>query len=171
MAYDAGSSTLTLEFAHLPDDSYTLSLFSRDRQFEDVAGNDLDGEPVGLPSGDGIAGGDFIVHFSADGTQITASTLQRLKPLGGLMLQSVANEGFIHSSSDGDGFPFFLEGGLTVAAYVVPDDPAATMTIELVGVAGSVAAMGPGEAAVLPTTLVDSDGTYELRVSADVPST
>lgn len=43
-AYDPASSTLTLEFADLREDAYTLSLLSGNGRFEDPAGNDLDGE-------------------------------------------------------------------------------------------------------------------------------
>ena len=46
----------------LPEDEYTLTLFSRREGFEDVVGNDLDGEPIAFPippnlSGDGVEGG------------------------------------------------------------------------------------------------------------------
>ena len=52
-----------------PSCFHTLSLLSGDGRFEDLAGNDLDGEwnlpsPYGVPSGDGLAGG--LVDWDAD---------------------------------------------------------------------------------------------------------
>jgi len=68
-AYAPGSRTLTLTFAApLVQDTYTLRLLSGDGRIEGVFGLDLDGEPVGAnadntPSGDGVPGGSFAVHF------------------------------------------------------------------------------------------------------------
>ena len=73
--YDAQTSTLTLEFQGLVEDQYTLALVSGDGALEDLAGNDLDGEPAAVgtvPSGDGLAGGDFVVNFTID---LTAPTI------------------------------------------------------------------------------------------------
>lgn len=58
-------------FERLPDDRYTLTLFDA---ITDSAGNRLDGEsnaqqPSGaptFPSGDGVAGGDFVARFTVD---------------------------------------------------------------------------------------------------------
>jgi hypothetical protein len=41
----------------------------------DLAGNALDGEPVGLPSGDGVAGGSYTADFTV-GTQPTLASIQ-----------------------------------------------------------------------------------------------
>ncbi|MFV2070562.1 MAG: Ig-like domain-containing protein, partial [Pirellulales bacterium] len=59
LQYDPTTSTLTLQFASIPEDTYTLTLFSGDGAFEDLVGNDLDGEPLAFPippntSGDGV---------------------------------------------------------------------------------------------------------------------
>ena len=59
----------------------------RDGAFEDLAGNDLDGEPAAFPlppeqSGDGFAGGDFVVHFALDADDIEAAAFERrLSPM------------------------------------------------------------------------------------------
>ncbi len=66
---DQNPSTLTIRFANLPDDSYTLTLKSGIGGFEDTFGNLLDGErgtPSTVPSGDALDGGDFRLHFVAD---------------------------------------------------------------------------------------------------------
>ncbi|WP_237607275.1 CHRD domain-containing protein [Roseimaritima sediminicola] len=63
---------ITMQFAQpLPDDRFTLTLLD---SIIDPAGNALDGEsnaaePVGtplFPSGDGLAGGDFVARFTVD---------------------------------------------------------------------------------------------------------
>ena len=80
------SHTLQLQFSNLPDDGYTLTLFSRAGAFQDVAGNILDGEPhspFALPSGDGQLGGNFFVHFAADADSAAFPTpLKRRESLG-----------------------------------------------------------------------------------------
>jgi len=45
-SYSAGGTVLTLNYTNLPEDKYTLTLLSATGRFEDVVGNDLDGEPV-----------------------------------------------------------------------------------------------------------------------------
>src|SRR5439155_6618312 len=69
-SYSADGKTLTISYASLPEDRYTLTLLSADGRFEDPSGNDLDGEAnFPIPpnkSGDGVAGGNFIVNFSTD---------------------------------------------------------------------------------------------------------
>jgi hypothetical protein len=67
-----GAATVELRFtAPLPDDRYTLTVSS---SLVDPVGNALDGEsnasqPNGapqFPSGDGVAGGDFVARFTVD---------------------------------------------------------------------------------------------------------
>jgi len=67
--YDEQTWTLTVGYSGLAQGAYTLTLRSGDGMFEDVAGADLDGEVPRWPSrfyesGDGEAGGDFVVHFN-----------------------------------------------------------------------------------------------------------
>ena len=66
---DQDPSTLTITFANLPDDSYTLTLNGGIGGFQDVYGNSLDGERnqvSTVPTGDALGGGDFRLHFVAD---------------------------------------------------------------------------------------------------------
>jgi len=42
----------------------------------DLDGNALDGEPLRLPSGDGVAGGDYTADFTVAGTQATLTSIQ-----------------------------------------------------------------------------------------------
>ena len=69
--YDSVTSTLTVQYENLPEEQYALRFISGNGAFEDLVGNDLDGEPLAFPvppntSGDGIVGGDFVVNFTTD---------------------------------------------------------------------------------------------------------
>src|SRR5205823_5190639 len=90
-SYDATGTILTLQYDSLPEDNYTLTLYSGDGQFEDLVGWNLDGEPVAWPippnqSGDGVEGGNFFVDFSLDvGTAAYPTPLTAKPPLGSLI--------------------------------------------------------------------------------------
>ncbi len=171
--YDDSTLVLTVDYVGLEDDSYLFKLFSRDGGIEDLAGNDLDGEGT-VPSGDGHPGGDYLVPFSVDASVLSASPFQRLDPPGALLFASPENRGWIHSADDVDRFPVFVPGGQTLLGEVRPDETLAALTIELADGSGRVVA-GPvtaaaGQAAALPVTGAASDGIYEVRVSADQPT-
>ena len=171
VAYDAVSDTFTASYDGLPEGDYSLSLLSGDNAFEDLVGNDLDGEPLAWPippnvSGDGTAGGDFSVNFTYDAVQSEANAFERLAPFGGLMSESADNWGLINVPGDEDDFTFFAEAGQTITAAVYPDESGATTSIELVGLAGPFFSPGPGEPAVLPLQPAPADGTYTVRVGA-----
>ncbi len=172
-SYDPLLGTLTLQFPGLPEDDYTLTLDSGTGQFEDLVGNDLDGDPgFPLPSGDGSPGGDFVLHFSADIDQTEANPFWRLRPLGGMMLGTDVKAGLTNFAGDPDGFLVAVEAGQRLSAVVYPDEPTATLSIELArvdgpSVAGPMVAPGPGMPASLPPTVIPDDGTYVLRVVGD----
>src|SRR6185295_19518311 len=69
-SYNPAGTVLTINYSNLPEDRYTLTLLSANGRFEDASGNDLDGEPVWPnppnPSGNGTAGGNFLVNFYVD---------------------------------------------------------------------------------------------------------
>ena len=72
---------LQVVFDNVPLDSYTLTLYAG--EFEDVAGNALDGDPhwpFSLPSGDDQPGGNFFVHFTAQKTFSAAVSLNTHAP-------------------------------------------------------------------------------------------
>ena len=90
-SWDPTGTTLTIQYNSLPDDRYTLTLLSADGRFEDAIGNNLDGEPLAWPmpphtSGDGVEGGNFVVHFYTDiGTVSFPTPLAGVNPSGGLI--------------------------------------------------------------------------------------
>src|SRR5690606_29299676 len=73
LSFDPLSNIFTASFTDLSESDYELRFVSGDEAFEDVLGNDMDGEPVGpgvdgTPSGDGLQGGDYVVHFAVGAT-------------------------------------------------------------------------------------------------------
>src|SRR5262249_27295635 len=47
--YNAAVTTLTIQYAGLPEDRYSLTLLSGDGRFENAVGTDLDGESLSWP--------------------------------------------------------------------------------------------------------------------------
>ena len=100
----------------LPLGAYTLRLLSGDGRVEGVDGADLDGEmPASgeLPSGDGSAGGDFVLHFTVVAGNgfglppalVTAHPLSDREIEVGWYSDVHINYGFEVERADGDG-PF-----------------------------------------------------------------
>jgi hypothetical protein len=169
VASDMISSTLTLEFDNLPDDSYTLQLPSGAGAVEDLAGNMLDGEAGMFPTGDGQPGGAFLLTFSLDAEASPLRPFDRLLPLGSLAFASTENFGVVNTIADTDDHTFFVEAGEVVMAIVTPTDPAAILTVELVGEAGGViAAPAAGQPVVLPATTATTSGIKSLRIGGDM---
>ncbi|MCK4602312.1 MAG: pre-peptidase C-terminal domain-containing protein, partial [Phycisphaerae bacterium] len=168
-AYDQGTDTLTLEFSGLPEDEYSLTLFSGNGAFEDVVGNDLDGEPVWpLPSGDGVAGGDFFVNFSADVTTSPFPVpLVAIQPTGSLVYEGTEMR-VIGNTGDTDSFTLDIDADQTVTIILDPEatlhgsvalyDPSLTLM-------ASISAGAVGEDAVIQTIPVGLAGTYTITVS------
>ena len=173
--YEAANSTLTLEYSALPEDSYTLNLFSGDGALEDLTGHDLDGEANWpLPSGNGVAGGDFVVHFMVDVTTTAyPAPLEAAKPLGGLIYDS-STTGVIGLAGDLDSFALGVGPGQTITVVVVPE---ATLqpTIELYdpgdALIGSALSGGAGQDVVLQTVPAAAGGTYTVTVGGAAGST
>ncbi len=177
--YDPASavSMLTVEFADLPEDTYTLTLYSGDGRFEDLAGRDLDGEPHPLdtvPSGDGTAGGDFVVNFSTD-TLVTPypGPLLPVGPRGSLIYDPSASRQ-IGYAGDTDGFTIDLDPGQTISV-VVDAETTLQPTVELFDPGGlpigAAMAAAPGEDAVLQVADVTGAGVYTVTVGGQGDTT
>ena len=172
IAYDTITEVFTAEFEPLPEGNYELRLISGNGAFEDEVGNDLDGDPLGpapdgTPTGDGNPGGDYVVEFTIDinGVFTGLTPFERLAPLGDFVADSLRNSGVISSASDDDAFSFFAEGGETVAAVVTPGEASTTVSVEYNGT--TLTAAAPGETVAIPATLVTTDGTQTITVSAN----
>ena len=168
VSFDVNSLTFVASFPTLLEGQYTLVLLSGDGAFEDMVGNDLDGEPLGgnadgTLTGNGVAGGNYSIDFSVDRDLKTADPFARLAPQGSLVARS-DNPGLINFTDDEDAFDLLVSAGEVLSAIVQPLE-AVTMTVELVGVTEVFTASAPGEPVVLPATLLPNGGTYEIRVS------
>lgn len=172
--YDGPSSTLTLSYNSLPDDDFTLTLTSGNGAFEDVLGNDLDGEPVAFPippnvSGDGIAGGNFVVSFTADVTTSPYPTpLAAKSPLGSLVYDPPV-AGTIGTAGDVDEYTIELDAGQTLSALVHPEF-GLDVAVEIEGPTGPPPATADASGAGAAELLQDfgetglAAGTYTVRV-------
>jgi hypothetical protein len=175
-SYDPTGTTLTITYSGLPDDAYTLTLISCDGAFEDVVGNNLDGEPLAFPippnvSGDGVEGGNFAVDFALDaGTQPLPTPLVPVAPPGSLIYQPppLPATGTIAFAGDTDDFTIALDPGQTLAVLVDGSaglqptvavlDPS-NMPIGVAGTAPAVNGQAVFQAAAAP-----GGGTYTVRV-------
>ncbi|MBN2474707.1 MAG: pre-peptidase C-terminal domain-containing protein [Pirellulales bacterium] len=142
--YDPATSTLRLEYAELPEDSFTLILPSGGGRFEDLVGNDLDGEPDPIstvPSGDGEPGGEFLVTFrtdiDADGPVPLATPLTARSPHGSLVYKSSPASGTITDAADIDRFSIDVDPGQTVTVVAGPDQSYVHLMVALLGPEGT----------------------------------
>jgi hypothetical protein len=105
---------LTVTFSGLEEDIYTLKLFSGDGQFEDLLGYDLDGEAGAYPSGDGLEGGNFVVHFATDIGTIAFPTPLTPKLPSGSMIYDPSLTAVIGTAGDTDSFTINIDAGQTM---------------------------------------------------------
>ncbi|MFO0897057.1 MAG: S8 family serine peptidase [Pirellulales bacterium] len=171
--YDPVSSKLQLVYASLPDDQFKLSLRSGDGAFEDLAGNDLDGEALAFPlppgrSGNGQPGGDFNVAFFVDATTAEFPLpLAPLAPLGSLAYTGKV-QGLWNAAGDADRFDLPLEGGQALSLAVQTDAPLEA-SLEVRDAAGAVIAslVAPaGAPLVLSGVRIETAGVYSIVATA-----
>ena len=182
MSYDATGTVLTISYAGLVEDGYTLRLFSGNGRFEDAVGNDLDGEAVAFPlppnvSGNGVAGGDFIVQFgveSGSGTVVPITTpLTATAPLGSLVYEGSATSS-ISFANDVDSYSIHLEAGQTITLVVDPSAtlrPTVTLRDRNNNLVGSVPGLVTGQDIVLQSIPLVQSGTYTISVGDAIATT
>ena len=170
-AYDAAAFTLTLDYANLPEGTYTLTLTSADKAFEDLVGHNLDGEALAWPiptnvSGNGVEGGNFVVTFRTDGAIAAMPAFTAVEPMGGLVFASLVAAD-IGVPGDEDVYEIPLEANQSLAV-TVDADASLRVDVVLVGpdnvtASGAVAALG-GQPVVLQAAAIDQAGTWYLRI-------
>jgi len=116
----------------------------------------------------------FTSSFRVDADDVPVNPFVGVVPAGSLTSVSDANTGTINDAADQDTFQFWIEGTQTLMAVVYPDDPAATLCLELVSAEsgihlGPTGASAPGEPVVLGPVSVDLDGAFDAIVRGDVP--
>jgi subtilase family serine protease/methionine-rich copper-binding protein CopC len=165
-AYDPVTSTATITFANVTEDSYTLTLLTSATAFRDRRGNLLDGSPsTPLPSGDGTAGDNFVLHFVADVTTANFHLPFDAPPPAGSLVFTSSQQGLFQGSSDADAFTIDLDASQTLSVLLRPGNASIQGRLEVVGPDGTsiMAREGEaGEALVLQTLPVTTAGTYTL---------
>ncbi len=169
-SFDAAGTTLTLSYSGLAEDNYSLVLLSGDYQFEDLLGNNLDGEVTTWPippnpSGDGVEGGDFSVSFSMDVETLAFPTPLIPSPPAGSLVYQQSLSGIVNTADDTDSYTIALDPGqtLTVFAYgpsglqpsIEVRDPSGTLL-------GS--AQASGQVAILQSVAINTAGTYTITM-------
>ncbi len=160
---------VSASFVILTDDIYTLRLNSGTNGFRDLAGSPLDGSPsFPLPSGDGVAGGDFQVTFVVDGgTAPVPISLTPKNPLGAAIHAGTASS-TIGFQGDTDVFTLSLDADQAISVTIDPAGGLSTQ-VELVDPGGatvmSASSTTPGGHAVILDAPVAVGGTYTLRVT------
>jgi hypothetical protein len=170
ITYTAATRRVTLGFGNLPEDSYTLTLLSGDGRFESSTGLNLDGEAIAWPippnrSGDGIAGGNFVVHFAVDSNDVALQF--SAAPLAESTVHMASSSGSIANGSDVDSFHFSVDANQFVTLVL---DASNTLrgSLELLDSSGAVVATRTASAAgtdvVLQSSILPA-GNYSIRVT------
>jgi streptogramin lyase len=170
-SFDSSDTVLTINYSGLPQDNYTLTLFSPG--FADRAGWNLDGSPhtprpPSVPTGNGLGNTNFFVDFTLrHGTEALPVTFSSVIPIGDLIYQG--------SFTDVVASP----AGAT-NTYTVNLAPSQTLTLDLTSdgnlqgsiavydpsnnLVGSATASGKGAEVVLQTAPISAGGTYSIVV-------
>jgi len=167
--YDAATAKLQLVYPSLPDDSYKLTLRSADGAFEDVAGNDLDGEALQFPlppnrTGDGQPGGDFQLQFTVDATNAEFPLPLAMAEPPGSMIYTGQVRGIWSQAGDLDRYDLQLDAGQSLA-IVVSTELLIDTSVELRDSAGTVLAANSaaaGSLLVLPGVRLPTAGRYSI---------
>lgn len=170
-AFSAGNTVLTLNYTALPDDNYTLTLLSASTSFTDAAGNLFDGEFTGVfPSGNGTAGGNFVIGFNMDPGTLAFPTPVSATPLGGL-IYSASTNGTIAFTGDTDSFTMAIDAGQTVTVLVTPTttspntlQPTVSLFSPSSTLLGSAIAPASLQRALLQTIPAATSGIYTVTV-------
>jgi hypothetical protein len=177
-SFSADGRVLTINFAGLPDDDYTLTLTSGANgglNFTDVAGNALDGEfTSSFPSGNGTAGGNFAIGFRMDSTaEFFPTTLDALPPLGGLAYDPAVTR-ILSLPGAEDNFTLNIDPGQSITVLVTGNSPALQPAVELRDpastVLAAVTAPAAGRNALIQSVAATTGGMYTIRI-ADAGST
>ncbi|HNN82512.1 MAG TPA: tandem-95 repeat protein, partial [Accumulibacter sp.] len=160
--------TLSASLGNLAEGNYRLTLVADADGFRDRRSNLLDGEYAGsLPSGDGVAGGNFVVDFKVDALGVTPLALSRVAPLGSLVNDAQVGSN-LYAAADVDLFTIDLQAGQLASLRLTLENPALSAQIELLDANGDLVpgatTSGSGTLllANLPITLA---GTHTLRIS------
>ena len=172
--YDAETFSVGATFNTMPEGDYSLVILSGEPSFEDIFGNDFDGENNlatldATPTGDGEDGGIFSFDFRLDNPTIVSSDQFTLPGPHGSLARHFNVTDRISFEGDVDSYQFELgiaetfdlelnsHNGENVVSVVVTDNSR--------NIVAEATASGPGEAIRLETQRARLDGTYTVFVS------
>ena len=160
VAFSANNTALTVTYANLPEDQYTLTLLTGAGHFEDAAGNDL--------------AANFVVAFAADAGTRAVPTPTAAGPYGSLVYGQTVTGGAITSATDTDAFTIGLSAGqtLTVVGHATTAGltPVATVA-DPTGTVLATASGGTGGSALVQTVTAAAAGTYTVTVGGATGTT
>ncbi len=171
--YTATTRELRVDYADLPEDRFTLTLKSGANAFSGENGLALDGQTPAWPippniTGDGVAGGDFVVTFAVDGPASSIAALDPLGPTSAMAFGGAASR-TLAPVGDVDDITIDLVAGQTVSLGVdVASGLAAS--VALIDANGSVVALtqsaGVGADVVLNCVSIAQSGRYTVRLTS-----
>jgi len=152
-SWDPTGTILTINYANLPDDTYTLTLYASG--FENS---------VGIP-----LASNYVANFAvALGTVAFPTPLTAVPPLGDLIYTGTDNHVLV-TPTDVDGLTLALNAGETLTLIGTPTGSAQQLVITVLdpnnNTIGMATASAPGQAVTLETVPVDSTGTYTIQIS------
>ncbi len=153
VAFSANNTVLTVTYASLPEDAYTLTLLTGAGHFQDAAGNNL--------------AASYAVPFDADAPTRAVGLSTSAGPFGSLVYSGSAS-GAVSTAVDTDAFTVPLAAGQTLAVVDQATSAALVPTVSLAGpggaTAGTASAPAGGGAAVLQAVTAATAGTYTVTV-------
>lgn len=171
--YSADGETLNVVFSQLPDDIYTLTLLSGSNAFEDVFGNDLDGEALTWPigpntSGDGVAGGNFVISDLILDERFALRPSTQSQPVSPAQVYTYLLSPAALHVGDSDAFTLDIDEGQQLSLVLLAVSPDLQTSLTVLGPDFSpvltATSSGPGQtifANPLPTTTA---GTYTVVI-------
>jgi hypothetical protein len=152
-SWDPSGTVLTINYANLPDDTYTLTLFAGG--FQNL---------VGIP-----LAGDYTANFAVTlGTASFPTPLTPVPPLGDLIYTG-SDSHVLATSTDVDDLTLALNAGETLTLIGTPTTSALQLTITVYDASNNVIATSTAPAAganaVLETIPIPSTGTYKIGIS------
>jgi protocatechuate 3,4-dioxygenase beta subunit/methionine-rich copper-binding protein CopC len=151
--WDPTGTILTIDYANLPDDVYTLTLFASGFQ-----------NTVGIP-----LASDYTASFAvALGSASFPTPLASVPPLGDLIYTG-SDSHVLVTPTDVDSLGLPLNAGGTLTLVATPTTSSQQLTITVVDPDGNAiataTATAAGAATYLETVPVDKTGTYQIRIN------
>jgi hypothetical protein len=172
-SFSTTGDAITVNYLNVGEDRYTFKLSSGNGQFEDVAGNDLDGETTAaswpIPSGhsgDDVAGGNFSVSFEVDVDTTPFPALQVVNPDGGTAYSNTVVRR-LGTAGDHDSYTISLDSEERLSAVV--EGAGLQLRADVLDPQGrviaSASAAAPGKSLLISSLPIALGGRYTITVS------